>query len=247
MKKDMRPADFRVIDEDESILLVDKPADLLVHPSKPGGPPTLWHGLRALLSYELANGGQISIINRLDRETSGLTLVAKSAHAARLLGRAMMRREIAKEYLALARGWPEEDAFTIDAALLRAGEVEYCPIYVKQRVHHAGKPSATRFRVEARGFGPGGARCALVRAFPLTGRMHQIRVHLAHAGHPLFGDKIYTGSGEDYLRFIEGGWDAAMARRLLMERHALHSAALEWEGRRWECPLPPDMAAWPVP
>lgn len=244
MKKDTVPADFRVIDEDEAILVVDKPAQLLVHPSKPGGPPTLWHGLCALLSYELANGGQISIINRLDRETSGLTMVAKSSLAARHLGRAMMRREIQKEYLALVRGWPVEDTFTINAPLLREGEVQYCPIYVRQCVHPDGKESITRVRVEKRFEGEDGSRFALVRAFPETGRMHQIRVHLAHVGHVLVGDKIYTGQGEDYLRFMEEGWSPSMQARLLMDRHALHSAAMTVGGRRWECPLPPDMAAW---
>jgi 23S rRNA pseudouridine1911/1915/1917 synthase len=244
MKKDTVPADFRVIDEDDAILVVDKPAQLLVHPSKPDGPPTLWHGLRALLAYELSTGGQISIINRLDRETSGLTLVAKSSLAARHLGRAMMRREIKKEYLALVRGWPEEDSFTINAPLLREGDVHYCPIYVRQCVHPDGRESVTRVMVEKRLARPDGFKFALVRAFPETGRMHQIRVHLAHAGHVLIGDKIYTGQGEDYLLFMEEGWSEAMERRLLMDRHALHSAAISVGERRWECPLPPDMAAW---
>lgn len=243
MKKDVVPADFRVIAEEDDLLLVDKPAQLLVHPSKPGGPPTLWHGLCELLAYELATGGQISIINRLDRETSGLTLVAKTALAARHLGRAMMRREIGKEYLALVRGWPEPDVFTIDAPLAREGEVRNCPIHVRQCVHPDGRPSITDFRVEKK-FTRGAARFALVRALPFTGRMHQIRVHLAHAGHPLVGDKIYTGGGEDYLRFIDEGWSEAMAARLLLDRHALHSAVITHAGRRWECPLPADMAAW---
>lgn len=245
MKKDAVPADFRVIAEDDDLLLVDKPAQLLVHPTRPDGPPTLWHGLRGLLAYELATGGQISIINRLDRETSGLTMVAKSSLAARHLGRAMMRRQIGKEYLALVRGWPAEDIFTIDAPLLREGEVRECPIHVRQCVHRDGRQSTTEFRVEQR-FVRAGQSFALVRALPVTGRMHQIRVHLAHAGHPLVGDKIYTGNGEEYLRFIDAGWSDEMAARLLMDRHALHSAVMTYDGRRWDCPLPADMAAWLV-
>lgn len=242
-KMDEIPVEFDILHEDAEVLIVDKPAQLLVHPSKPEGPPTLWHGLRALLAYELATGGQISILNRLDRETSGLTVVAKSAVAARRLGRAMMRREIHKEYLAIARGWPEADEFIIDSPVLRAGDVESSAVYVKQMVHPQGRPCRTAVNVESR-FLRGGAPFCLVRAIPETGRMHQIRVHLAHAGHPLVGDKIYTNDGADYLEFLETGWTPALAGRLLLDRHALHSAAITIEGRRWECLLPPDMREW---
>src|SRR5690242_14369264 len=75
--------EFAVVDEGEDWLVVDKPALLLVHPTKPNGAVTLWDGLRDLLSFEIANGGQVSIVNRLDRETSGLVLVAKNAATAR--------------------------------------------------------------------------------------------------------------------------------------------------------------------
>ena len=242
-KMDEMPIEFDILHEDAELLIVDKPAHLLVHPSKPDGPPTLWHGLRALLAYELATGGQISIVNRLDRETSGLTVVAKSAAAARRLGRAMMRREIHKEYLAIARGWPEEDTFTIDVPILRAGEVEASAVYVKQMTHPLGRPCRTMVRVEKRWIRDGTPFC-LVRAFPETGRMHQIRVHLAHAGHPVLGDKIYTNDGEDYLEFLEKGWTGQLAARLLLDRHALHSAAIIIGGSRWECPLPRDMREW---
>ena len=85
-------ADFRILYEDEEVLAVDKAAPLLMHPTGPKPEPTLWHGLRELLSYELSTGGQLSLINRLDRETSGIVLVAKTAAAARELGRAMMER-----------------------------------------------------------------------------------------------------------------------------------------------------------
>lgn len=242
-KMDELPVEFDILHEDAGFLIVDKPAHLLVHPSKPDGPPTLWHGLRALLAYELVTGGQISIVNRLDRETSGLTVVAKSGTAARHLGRAMMRREIHKEYLALARGWPVDDEFIIDAPILRAGEVESSAVYVKQMVHPFGRPCRTKVQVERRFLRHGSAYC-LARVFPETGRMHQIRVHLSHAGHPLIGDKIYTSDGVDYLEFLETGWTPALAARLLMNRHALHSAAITIEGRRWECPLPKDMRKW---
>src|SRR5688572_22298487 len=114
--------DFSVVDESADWIVVNKPAPLQIHPSKPNGPPTLWHGLRALLAYDLANGGSLSIINRLDRETSGLVLIAKHPAAARAINKAMMRREIRKEYAALVTGWPEADEWTMAAPILRRGE-----------------------------------------------------------------------------------------------------------------------------
>ena len=227
---------------------MDKPPHLEVHPSKPGRGFTLWDGLRGLLSYEIANGGQVSIINRLDRETSGLTLIAKTAAAARKLGLEMMARRVEKEYLALVWGWPERDEFTVDAPLLRRGTVEPSRIHLKQAVHPGGAEARTRFRVEQRYAGPttNGDRFALVRAFPETGRTHQIRVHLAHAGHAVVGDKIYGPDEGCYLEFIETGWTPALASRLLLPRHALHSAALRLPalGLAWESPLASDIAAW---
>ena len=104
-------AEFRVLGETADLLAVDKPAGLLVHPSKPGGPKTLWDGLRELLSYEIANSGQVSLINRLDRETSGIVLVAKSSAAARQAAIAMQEGKIRKTYLAILTGHPAEETF----------------------------------------------------------------------------------------------------------------------------------------
>jgi 23S rRNA pseudouridine1911/1915/1917 synthase len=228
--------------------VVEKPPFLEVHPSKPNGRKTLWDGLRALLAYEIINGGQVSIINRLDRETSGLTLVAKHRDAARSFCREMESRRIAKEYLALVWGWPAEDAFGVEAPILRQGDRQHSRIYLKQMVHPEGARASTEFRVACRFTRetPDGSRFALVRAFPKTGRMHQIRVHLAHAGYPIVGDKIYGPDEGCYLEFIQTGWTQALASRLLLPRHALHSAALAVpsHGLAWHSPLPPDLATW---
>jgi 23S rRNA pseudouridine1911/1915/1917 synthase len=112
---------FRVVAETEDYLVVDKPPFLLIHPSKPDGTPTLWAALRQLLAFELVNGGQISIVNRLDRETSGLVLIAKNGATARRFGLAMERRQIEKEYLALVHDWPEWETTIVDAPLARQG------------------------------------------------------------------------------------------------------------------------------
>ena len=239
---------FHLIAETGDFLVVDKPPFLEAHPSKPNGRVTLWDGLRELLAFELANGGQVSLINRLDRETSGLTLVAKHRDAARALHMEMQACHFRKEYLAIVWGWPAQEEFEIDAPILRQGAQGPSRIYLKQAVHPAGAAARTRFRVEQRftGATSQGARFALVRAFPETGRMHQIRVHLAHAGCPVVGDKIYGPDEGCYLEFIDTGWTPALAERLLLPRHALHSTALHLPARglSWHSALAPDLAAW---
>ena len=119
------------------------------------------------------------------------------------------------------------------------------PIHLLRAVHPAGAIAHTRFQVLSQIERPEG-KFALVSAEPLTGRTHQIRVHLSHAGHPVVGDKIYGPSPDNYLEFIHTGWTPALASRLLLPRHALHSAELgiEWNGQplHWSCGLPADMA-----
>jgi 23S rRNA pseudouridine1911/1915/1917 synthase len=228
---------------------------LLVHPKKPGGPRTLWDELRGLLAFELANGGQVSLVNRLDRETSGLVLVAKTAAAARCFHMAMAARAVEKEYEAIVWGWPKADEFSICAPILRRGERFPSAIYLKRCIHPDGAKAETHFRVLRCFMHPSGGPFALVRAFPKTGRTHQIRLHLSHAGHPIVGDKIYGPDERCYLEFIETGWTPALERRLILPRHALHSTRLrvlpgaEHEGDSserldWHAPLAEDLARW---
>ncbi len=230
--------------EGDGWIVVDKPAGLLTHPTRPDGAPTLWDGLRALLAYELANRGQLSIITRLDRETSGLVLLALTPATARKLGLAMQRGQIAKEYLAVVRGWPEAGDWVIDAPLIRQGEVRPSAVWLKRCVDPRGAAACTRVVVEKR-WARAGEKLALVRARPQTGRTHQIRVHLAHAGHPLVGDKIYGGRDTAYLEFIETGWTPKLAAELLLPRHALHACGLEFDAgtgvQRVGCDLPDDL------
>lgn len=228
--------------------MVEKPPFLLIHPSKPDGTPTLWAALRELLAFELVNGGQISIVNRLDRETSGLVLIAKNAAAARRFGLAMERHLIEKEYVAIVRGWPEWETTILDAPLARQGANGPSAIWLKQAIHERGAAALTEFRVENRFVRRRDGRedrFSLVRAIPRTGRTHQIRVHLAHLGHPLVGDKIYGPNEKLYLRFIEIGWTDELQRLLLLPRHALHSARIRLADEfDWQSPLPEDLASW---
>jgi 23S rRNA pseudouridine1911/1915/1917 synthase len=229
----------------------------------------LWKELRELLAFEIASGGQVSIVNRLDRETSGLVLVAKTSTAARRFGLLMQRQQVKKEYLAIVLGWPDWERYSVDAPLDRKGKHQNSTIWLKQMIHPGGAPAQTEFHVERRfirskgmarplataepvhgrggpgapfGNAPDADKFSLIRAIPRTGRTHQIRVHLSAIGHAIVGDKIYGPDEHLYLRFIETGWTPELEQRLLLPRHALHSAKLVIEGEReWATPLPADL------
>jgi len=238
--------DFKIVDETDDYIVVDKPAFLLTHPTKPDQRTTLWKELRDLLAFEIANGGQVSIVNRLDRETSGLVLVAKTSAAARRFGLLMQEHRLHKEYLAIVWGWPDWEAKIVDAPMDRQGKHQPSAIWLKQVIHSQGAPALTEFRVEQRftRSTSSGERFALIRAIPRTGRTHQIRVHLTSLGHPVVGDKIYGPNEQLYLEFIETGWTLNLERQLLLPRHALHSSKLAIEnGREWTSSPPAEMFA----
>ena len=141
---------FNIIDESEDYIVVDKPAFLLTHPTKPDQRITLWKQLGELLAFEIANGGQVSIVNRLDRETSGLVLVAKTAAAARRFGLLMQQQQFHKEYVAIVWGWPEWETHIIDSPLDRQGKYQASAIWLKQMIHPKGAKAITEFKVEHR-------------------------------------------------------------------------------------------------
>jgi len=236
-----------IVYEDDRFLVIDKPANLLIHPTRPGGPDTLWLELNRLLSFEVVNGARISFVNRLDRETSGLVVVAKSSETARKLGGMMARHHIHKVYTAIVFGWLVEETFVVNQPLLRQGTVKPSRIWLKQAVHPDGYPALTTFGVLNR-FERRGQPFALVEAEPKTGRTHQIRVHLAYIGHPLIGDKIYGPDENCYLEFIETDWSPALEAKLLLPRQALHASRLffEFEGTSFSfsSPLPTDLKSF---
>ena len=241
---DTKPFGGRILFENSSFLVFDKPANLLIHPTKPAGTVTLWHQLTQLLAFEIANGGQVSIITRLDRETSGLVLVAKNRDTARELHTLIEKQKLTKSYQAIVWGWPAQNGFEVDQPLLRQGTIAPSKIWLKQAVHPSGYPSRTQFRVANR-FENRHGQFALLDCEPLTGRTHQIRVHLAFSGHPIVGDKIYGPNENCYLEFIETGWTPALAQQIFLDRHALHASSLTFtwgsERFRFDSSLPDDL------
>jgi 23S rRNA pseudouridine1911/1915/1917 synthase len=215
---------------------------LLSHPTRPDGKPTLLGWLEARFSVEF-----VALVNRLDRETSGTVLVARSAETASRLGAMTMQRQIHKYYLALVAGRVAEEHGVIDQPLGRLGISDENPIWLRRGVIAADDPQGRKsaparsefWRVAA------GETMSLLRLQAHTGRLHQLRVHLAHIGHPVIGDKIYGPDPNLYLKFIAEGWTEEHARMLGLERHALHAHELSfvWDGeeRTFIAPLPEDM------
>ena len=181
------PVDLRIVDED--VLVVHKPAGLVVHPGPGHEHGTLVHGLLARFP-ELAAVGEPSrpgIVHRLDRDTSGLLVVARSPSAYDALVAALAARTVDRRYLTLVRGVPDAPRAVIDAPIGRAARHR-----TQMAVRGAGRPARTRYEVRAI---DADRRVALLECQLETGRTHQIRVHLAAIGHPVVGDPIYGPGG----------------------------------------------------
>jgi 23S rRNA pseudouridine955/2504/2580 synthase/23S rRNA pseudouridine1911/1915/1917 synthase len=229
---------FKVAYEDDSLLIVDKPGNLCVHPSGPFFRHTLWH----LLSTAY---GKIHLVNRLDRETSGLLLVAKHAEIAAKLGKRTY--PIHKEYLALVFGkFPEHvdaEGFLVQDTL--------SAVRKKRRFVFGERPPAGALQVESAKTLLSLEGCenniSLVRAIPKTGRLHQIRSTLYSLGFPLLGDKLYGQDEKVYLKIRSNEITVEDRKKLILPRQALHSAKLELRHPvtdaiiKVESPLPNDL------
>jgi 23S rRNA pseudouridine1911/1915/1917 synthase len=211
----MNPA---IVLEHSSFLIVDKPAGMLVHPTRPDGTFTLIDWLRDHYPEEF-----LSLVSRLDRETSGLLLVARGKENASLFGKMQQRREIQKSYLALVHGRPPESGL-IDQPLDRLGKHEPSQIYIRQAVIPGTYPAQTEYKNLETRTHPEFGLLSLVEASPKTGRLHQIRAHFEFIGFPVLNDKIYGKDDQVFIDFI----DKDPKNEPRMARHSLHSSKLSF-------------------
>jgi 23S rRNA pseudouridine1911/1915/1917 synthase len=215
---------LNVVFEDRVMLVIDKPVGLVVHPGSGNPRGTL---LNALLHHspQMAELPRAGIVHRLDKDTSGLLVVAKTLTAYTDLVRQLQARTVKREYLALVYGEVDRPG-TVDAPLARDPFNR-----TKRTVHTMGKPAITHYDVVERFPGVTLLRCRLE-----TGRTHQIRVHMQHIGHPLVGDTVYSASRRGHHK-IPFPRQALHAERLGLVHPVTH------ESMQWESPLPPDFAS----
>jgi 23S rRNA pseudouridine1911/1915/1917 synthase len=223
---------LEVLFRDRALLVINKPAGLVVHPGAGNAHHTLQNALLAL-DPKLAHVPRAGIVHRLDKDTSGLMVVARTPEAHARLVAALAAREVTREYLALCVGVMTAGG-TVDEPIGRHRTQR-----TRMAVRADGRPAVTHFRVLQRF-----RANTLVRVSLQTGRTHQIRVHLAHAGYPLVGDRLYGGR----LRLPRGASAALAAQLSAFPRQALHAARLALthplSGRalEWQAPVPADLA-----
>ncbi|KXG73585.1 RluA family pseudouridine synthase [Thermotalea metallivorans] len=177
-----------VVYEDIDLLIVNKQPGLVVHPTKGHPTGTMANALVYRMKYTGENF-KIRFVNRLDRDTSGLVVIAKNPYAQQELSKQMQKNQVEKIYLAVAKGTMEEDHGTIDAPIGRPD-----PEDIMRKVYEGGQPSVTHYEVVRRL-----KDATVVRIKLETGRTHQIRVHMAHIGHPLIGDELYGYTDKELI------------------------------------------------
>jgi len=226
---------YSILYEDQDLMAVNKPPNIPVHTSGKYFNNTLIKVLRR----DFPNL-DLDLINRLDRETSGIILLSKSALARKVAGELFKRKEVQKTYIAYVFGEVEKETFTVDAPI-----AEDVSTVVRIRMgidEQRGLSAQTDFSIVklAKGF-------TKLLCHPITGRTNQIRVHLSHIGHPVIGDKLYSGNDKDFLEFIEKGNTPEILSRVLTPRQLLHAYRNQFThpvtGQPLDlvCPEPDDM------
>jgi 23S rRNA pseudouridine1911/1915/1917 synthase len=229
----VQPIALAVVHEDDAILVIDKPAGLVVHPGAGNPDRTL---LNALLAYDQRLGEipRAGIVHRLDKDTSGLLVVARTLTAHTALVRQLAARSVQREYVALCVGVLTSGG-SIDAPIAR-----HRVDRKRMTVREGGRDARTHYRVMTRFRGH-----TLLRVALETGRTHQIRVHLAHLKAPIVGDPVYGGRS----RLPRGATPQLIASLRAFKRQALHAERLELDHPvtatriQWTAPLPADMLA----
>lgn len=216
------PSRLTELFRDRALLAIDKPPSLLCYPLGPRRVAAL-----SLAERQLAADGEnpeLRPLHRLDAQTSGVLLFAREIEADRRIKRAFERRLVQKSYIALVRGRFPDGEHAVDSPI---GPDDGGPIRMRMRVRSDGQAATTVLR-SLGGFGDrrwpdGSMGCSWVQARPLTGRTHQIRVHLASVGHPIVGDRMYLDGGEGFLAFWDHRLDEALLARVGHRRQALHA------------------------
>ncbi len=229
------PRDFSILYEDEDVLVIDKPAGLPMHTTA-----KFWKNTLTALLRERYPDEPMQMAHRIDRETSGVLLIARTRAAASFLTLAFARRQVDKTYLALVNGAPPDQGVIEQPIKLLDS-----PSHIMMGAAPDGLTAVTRFRVVRRF-----AAHALCEAKPETGRQHQIRVHFAGLGHPLVGDKLYGAGEAAFMRACDEGITPELLDAVGgLPRHALHAHRLTFPHPRTrapmtiECPLAPDLVA----
>ncbi|HEX4452880.1 MAG TPA: pseudouridine synthase [Kofleriaceae bacterium] len=236
------PRTFGVVHSDARVIVVDKPAGLPVHASA----KFYFNTLARVLAERYPDEPELQLCHRLDRETSGCLVVARDKAAAAFVKQAISNKHATtKQYLAIVNGHPPWDRESVlDVSLRISTEADDTKLAtVRVIAGDGGLEAITRVHVERRS-GP----YALVRCTLVTGRQHQIRAHLAHAGFPIVGDKIYAHGDDAFIEYCDEGLSPELAELFVLPRHALHAAAISVphpDGGRVTAaaPLPADMAA----
>lgn len=207
------PADLRysIVYEDDWLLGIDKPGNLLVHHRGKSFKSNLIYQIRYLHDPSFENAG---IVNRLDRETSGVVIAAKNREALVAMNRILAGRKVEKEYRAIVEGVPEPESGTIDMPI---GRVSNAKVRYRYGINgEKAKNAVTRYETLQRI----GAGYSLLRLVPETGRTHQLRVHLAAIGHVIAGDKLYGMSDDECIEWRRN--PDSFKGRLVFHRQALH-------------------------
>lgn len=228
-----------IVYQDSDLIVIDKPAGMVVHPAPGNYAGTLVNALLHHIKDLSGIGGVMrpGIVHRLDKDTSGLMLVAKNDHAHRVLSAALKKREIKRRYLVAAWGHLSDEERVVDAPIGRSPQGRK-----KMAVVEQGRPARTRFKRLERWKG-----ADLLLAELQTGRTHQIRVHLLSIGHPVVGDRLYAPSGERGMSGSASGWARMLARQV--GRQFLHATELAFrhprtgEILRFRSDLPLDLKA----
>jgi len=235
------PQNYELIYSDDDIIVVNKPAGLPVHPTTRYMKGNLLNLLRRDFPDSI-----VHLCHRIDKETSGILLLARNLESEKILKKEFRERVVKKSYLTIVWGSVEPDRGALNFPLREArGERirTKMEVAVGARMFGSFKEAITRYRVIKKS-----KRFTLVECFPETGRQHQIRIHLKHIGHPVVGDKLYSIDEKTLMEFFNEGFESSKVREaLVLRRHALHAYSLEFvhpKTSRWlsfAAPLPVDM------